>query len=278
MRSSRPARFGLAAVIALTTAGAIAVPVVAAAKPKAKLWTVSLSGSASTDATATVPYGDHSTPQLPAGCIANNTTTYRLHASARITPRPAPTDLSPGAGIDNLSVTVLLSSLNASASDAVDGSWAVDPNYSPPGAFAPQPVDPSVCVFKPFTVAQPCTFRNRKPSTTLHLTLNFPGRHSKAFLYYYGQSLSDGYTPSPVHCPDGTDAANYGTIEAGDLAFLKGEFRTSMRTRAVLGLRNGRSVSASGTIVMPESLFGLDPPPTPGNETLTYSLKVKRVR
>jgi hypothetical protein len=57
-----------------------------------------------------------------------------------------------------------------------------------------------------------------------------------------------------------------------------GEFRTSMQTRAVLGLRNGRSVSASGTIVMPERIFALDPPPTPGNETLTYSLKVRRVR
>jgi hypothetical protein len=99
-----------------------------------------------------VPYGDSSTPQPPPGCIANNTTTYRLHASARITPRPAPTELSPGAGIDNLYLTVILSSLDASASDEVGGSWAVDPNYSP-GGFTRQPVDPSVCVFKPFTAA-----------------------------------------------------------------------------------------------------------------------------
>jgi hypothetical protein len=277
MRSPRRARLAMAAIVALATVAALAVPVVAAAKPKAKLWTVSLSGSASTDASATVPYGDSSTPQLPAGCIAHNTTTYRLHASARITPRPAPTDLSPAAGIDDLYVTVVLSSLNASASDEVGGSWAVDPNYSP-GGFTPQPVDPSVCVFKPFTLTQPCTFRNRKPSTTLHLTLNFPGRNSKAFLYAYGGSPADGYIPSPVHCPDGTDAANYGTIEGGDLAFLKGEFRTSMQTRAVLALRTGRSVSVSGTIVMPERIFQLASPSKPGNETLTYSLKVKRVR
>jgi hypothetical protein len=48
----------------------------------------------------------------------------------------------------------------------------------------------------------------------------------------------------------------------------------------VLGLRKGGTVSASGTIVMPEysfaSFLGADKPN--GNETLTYSVKVKRAQ
>jgi hypothetical protein len=44
----------------------------------------------------------------------------------------------------------------------------------------------------------------------------------------------------------------------------------------VFGLRTGRSTSAAGTIVFPISLG--DPNKKDGEETITYTLKVKRVR
>jgi hypothetical protein len=48
---------------------------------------------------------------------------------------------------------------------------------------------------------------------------------------------------------------------------------TTLRVSAVKRLAKGRSVSASGTLVVPPLDSG-----STGGETLTYSLKVKRVR
>ena len=86
---------------------------------------------------------------------------YRLQASARMIARPVPQPLSPGLGTPLIPVRVVVSSLHASASDEVAGSWRVDPNYSPDG-FTPQPVDPSLYAFTPFTVTSGCTFPNRQ--------------------------------------------------------------------------------------------------------------------
>ena len=64
--------------------------------------------------------------------------------------------------------------------------------------------------------------------------------------------------------------------ESGFIPFLQEELFTNLRTSAVFGLRTGRSTSAAGTIVFPISLG--DPNKKDGKVTITYTLKVKRVR
>jgi hypothetical protein len=284
MRSSRPVSLLATAVAALAATGAVAVPVAGAAKAQPKLWAVSLSGTAQTADGYSSAGLDSVYGSPPAGCLDNTTTTYRLRASARMIARPVPQPLSPGLGTPLIPVRVVLSSLHASASDEVAGSWTVDPNYSPDG-FTPQPVDPSVCAFTPFTVTSGCTFPNRQThSYTLNLSLSLPDRGDplsppgRFFLYYSGES--GGETPvAVVACPQQTSASGSPVpvaAEDGDIPFLQEELATNLRTRAVFGLRRGRSASASGTIVFRLNLFSHSQHDC--IETITYSLKVKRVR
>ena len=168
MRSFRPVPLLATAAAVLATAGAVAVPVAVAAKPKPKLWAVSLSGTARTDdkySSAGLP-AEYGTP--PAGCDDNTTTTYQIHASARMIAKPVSAPVSPGAGTPLIPVRLVLSSLDASASDQVAGSYSPDPRNMPP-------VDASVCAFTPFTVSTGCTFPHRQTrSYTLYMGLSFP--------------------------------------------------------------------------------------------------------
>ena len=284
MRSSRPVSLLTTAAAALAMTGAVAVPLAVAAKAKPKLWAVSLSGTARTADDYSSAGLDPVYGRPPAGCLDNTTTTYRLQASARMIARPVPQPLLPGLGTPLIPVRVVLSSLSASASDEVAGSWTVNPNYSPDG-FAPQPVDPSVCAFTPFTVTSGCTFPNRQTrSYTLNLSLSLPDRGDplsppgRFFLYYSGES--GGETPvAVVACPQRTNASGSpipAAAEDGDIPFLQEELATNLRTRAVFGLRKGRSTSASGTIVFRLNLFSHSKHDCV--ETITYRLKVKRVR
>jgi hypothetical protein len=284
MRSSRPVSLLATAVSALATAGAVAVPAVVDAKAKPKLWAVSLSGTASTADTYSRPGIESWYGGPPAGCLDNTTTTLRMRASARMNARPVAHPVEPGLGVPLIPVRIVLSSLAASASDTVDGGYTVDPNYSPDG-FTPQPVDPSVCAFKPFTVATGCTFANRQTrSYTLNLSLSLPSRGDplsppgRFVLYYSGKS--GGESPVPVvACPQRTSASGSPIPEAaedGDIPFLQEELATNLRTRAVFGLRKGRTASASGTIVFRLSFFGAQE--NDCVETIRYTLKVKRVQ
>jgi hypothetical protein len=290
IRMSRWSRL-LASAAALATAGLLVTTVAAAAKPKPKLWTVSLSGIARTDDSYSRPGLDEAyNAKAPAGCLDDTTTTYQLHASARMSSKPVPEPLLPGLGTPGFFFRLTLSSLDATASDQVSGGWAVDPNYFPPGSFSAQPVDPSVCAgFTPFTFSRPCTFKNQQThSYTLTLGLYAPNRFDRGdpllkpgrfFLYYSGET--GGEDPlAIVTCTGttnalGTDIPTAGS-ESGFIPFLQEELLTNLRTSAVFGLRTGRSTSAAGTIVFPIHLA--DPNKKDGKETITYTLKVKRVR
>jgi hypothetical protein len=281
----------LLAAASLAVAGLLVTSVAATATPKPKLWTVSLNGIARTDDSYSTPglaEGYNATP--PDGCLDNTATTYQLHASARMSSKPVPERLLPGAGTPGFFFPLTLHSLDASATDQVTGGWAVDPNYSPPGSFSVQPVDPSVCaVFAPFTFSRPCTFRNGQThSYTLTLGLFAPGGYDRGdpllkpgrfFLYYSGQS--GGEDPvAVVSCSKTKNALGSGipaaVPESGFIAFLQEELVTNLRTSAVFGLRVGRGASAAGTIVFPITVGSGNK--KDGKETITYTLKVKRVR
>jgi hypothetical protein len=281
----------LASVAALATAGLLVTTVAAAAKPKPKLWTVSLSGIARTDDSYSRPGLDEAyNAKPPDGCLDDTTTTYQLHASARIRSKQVPEPLLPGLGTPGFFFPLTLSSLDATASDQVSGGWAVDPNYFPPGSFSAQPVDTSVCAgFTPFTFSRPCAFKNGQTHTyTLTLGLYAPNRFDRGdpllkpgrfFLYYSGET--GGEDPlAIVTCTQTTNALGTdipaAASESGFIPFLQEELFTNLRTSAVFGLRTGRSTSAAGTIVFPISLG--DPNKKDGEETITYTLKVKRVR
>jgi hypothetical protein len=64
--------------------------------------------------------------------------------------------------------------------------------------------------------------------------------------------------------------------ESGFIPFLQEELVTNLRTSAVFGLRVGRSASGAGTIVFPITVGSRNK--KDGKETITYTLKVKRVR
>jgi hypothetical protein len=277
------------AIAALAVASALTMSVAAIAKPKPKEWTVSLTGTARTDDSYSKPGTDSAyvNSKPPDGCLDNTTTTYQLHASARMSSKPDPQPLSPGAGVPGIFFNLTLSSLTASASDQVTGSWAVDPNYSPPGSFSSHPVDPSVCAgFTPFTFSRPCAFKNGQTrSYTILIGLYLPNRHDpltppgRFFLYNSGET--GGLDPGDIITCTQTSNALGSYIpaavpESGNIPFLQEELSTNLRTSAVFGLRVGRSTSASGAIVYPISEG--DPNKKDGNETISYTLKVKRVR
>ena len=283
----------LGSAAALASAGLPLTTVAAAAKPKPKpkLWTVSLSGIARTDDSYSRPGIDPAyNAKPPDGCLDNTTTNYQLHASARMSSRPVPESLLPGLGTPGLFFPLMLSSLDATASDQVSGGWAVNPNYFPPGSFSAQPVDPSVCAgFAPFTFSRPCTFKNGQTHNyRLTLGLYAPNRYDRGdpllkagrfFLYYSGET--GGEQPlAIVTCAQTTNALGSYIPAAvpgsGFIPFLQEELSTNLRTSAVFGLRSGRSTSAAGTIVFPIHLD--DPNKNDGKETITYKLKVKRVR
>ncbi len=69
MRSYRAHPFLVAAIAVLAAAGTLAVPVAALAKAKRNLWAVSLSGTARTDGSYTVPWIDEAYTQPPAGTL-----------------------------------------------------------------------------------------------------------------------------------------------------------------------------------------------------------------
>lgn len=253
----------LAALTALTIAGALMLPVAAEAKPKQKLYAISVSANVSTDLTTAVPGMDSAYGTPPQGCTDNTTTTYHWAAAARISAKTKPSPLLGHSASDAyFYVNTVLSSLNTSVYDEVDGSWGVEPAEP----FSPPP-DPSMCSFTPFRVTAPCAF------TGGQATLRTP-----LFLVRDGATFSimhlDGVDGPIVQCKTHQTATGSAPGAAGEGGYLLEGNATTLRVGTVLALRNGRAVSASGTSSLAERWFDghID-----GNETFKYRLTVKRV-
>jgi hypothetical protein len=232
-----PVRIAFAVVAILVVAG---IPASAQGK-KPKLYTVSLSGSTSTQVTETRE-GDFP----PSCCAGSSTETNKFSGSAKISPKPS---AAPVASYGRLRFNVKLKSLSAAASHDVTGSWAVDPN-----AF--EPADPATCTFKPQHSTGTCKFTREATRRSGAPFALLP--HGKVYeLYFNSNAGIVSCNPDPL----------------GGRIF--GEFvDTKLKVSSVKGLGVGRSASASGSVTTPAKGGS----GTTGGETDKYRLTVKRVR
>lgn len=243
----------LAASVALALA--LTLPASAGAAPKNRLYTISLSGAASSESTSVTP-GMDNYGQPPDGCLDNTTTTEHWGVSAGMRAAPARIPLSGVPGDRYFVFHVSLNSLNASVYDEVDGNWTVDPSHYP------APVDPSVCAFTPFRVTAPCVLGSWKADPVF---LGFFAGEA-VFSIDHPQGPYDEIVQCQTHQDANGSPVPVAAIDGGP--FLD-RVPTTLRVRAVLSLAKGRSVSASGTVTKPES---------DGSEKVTYRIAIKRVR
>jgi hypothetical protein len=224
---------------------ALALPgAVGAGAKTTKLYTVSLSGSVHTELSEVTVSPSSATPY---GCTGSTTETRKFAASMRMTTKPKPVSF---ASYGRLQFNVVLSSRTATASTETTGGYAVDPNvyFRDPNpnrcAYTPPPKTDAKCKF-----ASEATSKQGAPFALLPL-------HGK-FEFYL-----DRNNVQIVRCdPDPL----YGGL-------LSGETLTKIRSSAVKALGTGRSVSSSETVTTPAVA------PVTGGETVTYTLKIKRVR
>jgi hypothetical protein len=228
------------AVVALAVLAVAGIPAAAHGK-KPKLYTVSLSGSTSTQITETLD-GPESPPY---GCTGSSTETNRFAGSATITPKPA---AAPVASYGRLTFNAKLNSLAASPTHDVSGNWASDPN-----AFTP--ADPATCTFRPEHSTGTCKFA-REATARSGAPFALLPKGAVYELYYNRNGGIVSCNPDPI-----------GGEIFGDFVVTK------LRVAAVKALGVGKSASASSTATFPER-----GPKRTGGETDRYTLKVKRVR
>lgn len=226
--------------LVLIAAAAACVPVASAAKPK--LYTVSLKGDVSSEASRV---RDNAVP--PRGCMGTVSETHRFVASARLAPKPR---AAPVASYGRLRFHAQLTSPSVAATTTTAGSLLPDP-YDPP-------VDPGACSAALGTRSWPCNFSTAATRRSGAEFALLP--HGNKYELYYNRF------GGIVLCDDEFPLG-------GSLLDVAKPQQTKLRVSAVKRLRKGRSASASGTATKPPS----DPEAT-GAETLRYTLKVERVR
>jgi hypothetical protein len=228
--------------VGIVAVAAVCAPAAWPAKPK--LYSVALSGDVRNEASRTTD----GVPRAPEGCIGTMSETHRFVASTGLAPKPAG---APVASYGRLRFRARLITPTVAATTTTAGSFSPDPNYPP--------ADPSECsVTPPGPKSWPCSFANEATRASGAEFALLPNK-GKYELYY---NRSSGLVNCDDEFPMGA-----ALLEAGK------PHLTKLRVGAVKRLAKGRSTSASGTAVKPP----LDPGGT-GGETLTYTLKVKRVR
>lgn len=235
-----PGRFSIVLVVIAAATAAFGPPAWAA---KPKLYKVSLSGDARSEATKL----SEDAVDAPEGCVGTMSETHRFVASTGLAPKGGGV---PVASYGRLRFRAQLTSPTVAATTETAGSFSPDPNNPP--------ADPSLCAVAPATKSWACSFASqatRSPGAEFALLPN-KGRYE----LYYNRS-------------GGLASCDYEFPLNGSLLDVAAPKLTQLRVRAVKRLRKGESVSVSGTATSPAT----DSTAT-GGETLAYTLKVKRVR
>ena len=228
-----------ASVAVIVAAAGVGAPAAQAAK--SKLYSVSLSGDVRSEITEV----SQSTLPPEGFCEGTTTQTRRFVASAGLVPKPSRfAPLSHG----RLRLRAQLTSPTA------ESTFERVSNFTPSPVFPPP--DPSLCAPPRESQSFPCTFAPGPTSGSggEFVLLPLEGRYE---LYYNRHEQI-------VSCEDTGES----------LLDTSAPLQTNLRERAVKRLAKGQSASASGTATAKP----LNPNATAGGQTLTYTLKVKRVR
>jgi hypothetical protein len=217
----------------------------AKAKPKEKLYTISL---ATTVQVATTESGRGSTP--PYGCKGEITETFRYAASAHTSPVPTKLPVLKHGRFRYFDFPGPLAGLSASLTEDVTGGWTLDPTL-------PYPPDPSACAFQPTHTVGQCELN---PGNGTFLLFPYPGDGGKFTLTYEGTEIIRACPPVSYAIP----------------ARFFEEVLIPLQVNSVLALRRHRSVHAAGTVTQP--LVGPLTSGPIGQEVITYAIKITRVR
>jgi hypothetical protein len=216
----------------------------AKAKPKEKLYTISLT---TTVQVATTESRGGALP--PYGCKGESTETFRYSASGHTSPAPSKVPLLKHGRFRYFYFPGQLTGLSASLTEDVTGNGALDPTLP----FLP---DPSVCVFQPTHVVGQCEL---DPGDHGFLLFPYPADGGKLTLTYEASEIIRDCPPINYPIP----------------RFFN-ETVTPLQVSSVLALHKHGSVHAAGTASLP--LTGVLTGDSIGTETISYSFKVTRVR
>jgi hypothetical protein len=227
----------------LILAAAAAAPSAHAAKPKPKLYSVSLSGDVRSEGSRVRADAVYA----PQGCQGSLSETHRFAASTGFAPKPRP---APIASYGRLRFRAALTSPSISASTETSGSFTVDPDFPPD--------DPSVCTAQTGSKSWACSFSGEATGRAGAEIALLPNKGT--YEIYYNRS-------NPLVSCDDEFPMGVSLLGVAEPA------ATKLRVSAVKKLRKGKTVTASGTTASP-----LIDPGASGGETLNYTIKVKRVR